>query len=178
MGIMVRSSAAVCLFTMGEDVVMAVELRDGAERAQAVPIGSLLIIHLNRHPRPSFTVAPGVPAEMIGDLLMERFLFEPARANHLGRAIAASAAENGVSAVDRRRLDDGARALAAVEPALDDTLAWRRYVEELQSAVAAMQSLDDLGPDANKKAWNDLLALQEKWKKAERKLAELRGKRG
>ncbi len=171
-----RSTASVRLFMSGPDVVVSVALRDGAERAQAVPRGSLLVLHLNPHPRPSFTLAPGTPAEMIGDLAMERFLFDRDRANELGVKLAAAVEEErpGISAVDRRRLDDGARALAATEPPETDLGAWRDYVEQLAAAVAAMQSLDDLGAEANQKAWSDQLTLQEKWKDAERKLTALR----
>ena len=159
----------------GPDVVMAVTLRDGAERAQGVPRDSVLVIHLNQYPRPSLTVAPGAPAELLGDLVMERFLFDRHRANELGAKLAAVVEEKrpGISSVDRRRLDDGARALAAIEPPQTDVGALRDYVEQLAAAVAAMQSLDDLGSRPTK-GLSDLLALQEKWKDAERKLTALR----
>jgi len=155
---------------------MAVTLRDGAERAQGVPRDSVLVIHLNEYHRPSFTLAPGAPAELLGNLAMERFLFDRDRANELGAKLAATVEEEhpGISAVDRRRLDNGARALAAIEPPQTDVGALRDYVEQLAAAVAAMQSLDDLGTDANQRAWSDLLAIHGKWKKAERKLTALR----
>ena len=107
---------------------------------------------------------------------MERFLFDRHRANERGAKLAAVVEERrpGISSVDRRRLDDGARALAAIEPPQTDVGALRDYVEQLAAAVAAMQSLDDFGSEANQKAWSDLLALQEKWKDAERKLTALR----
>ncbi len=171
-----RSAASVRLFMSGPDVVMAVTLRDGAERAQGVPRDSVLVIHLNEYPRPSFTLAPGASAELLGDLAMERFLFDRHRANELGAKLAAAVEEEhpDITSVDRRRLDDGARALAATEPPQYDLGAWCDYVEQLAAAVAAMQSLDDLGTEANQKAWSELLALQEKWKTAERKLTALR----
>lgn len=61
------------------------------------------------------------------------------------------------SPVDRRRLKDGALALAASQtwPATDDELT--ALIDQLRDAAAAMQSLDDLGsPELNQKAQRDL----------------------
>jgi hypothetical protein len=79
-----------------------------------------------------------------------------------------------LSPLTRRRLTDGARALALQEPSADLERwgeAMRGYVLELGDAVAAMQSLDDLGsPEANKQAWDDMQKLQKRWVAAKRKL--------
>jgi hypothetical protein len=76
--------------------------------------------------------------------------------------------------LDQRRLRDGARALASSEPSGSDVAAWRAHVEALGDAVAAMQSLDDLGStEANNQAWSDMLALQEKWEAAKAQLRVL-----
>jgi len=64
-----------------------------------------------------------------------------------------------LSSIDQRRLNGGARAMALEEPR---TL---REIEEQISAIyagaVALQSMDDLGsPEANQRAWDDMLELQ------------------
>lgn len=67
-----------------------------------------------------------------------------------------------VSRIDQRRLNDGASAGALSEP---QTLAEAKAkLERLGDAVAAMQSLDDLGsPEANKAAMADADALMRRY---------------
>lgn len=74
---------------------------------------------------------------------------------------------------DRVRLQDGASALAMAPPDTKDIAAWRAYVAKLGEAVAGMQSLDDLGEEANRRAWDDLLTLEAKWRSARDKLGNL-----
>jgi len=66
------------------------------------------------------------------------------------------------SAVDLRRLRDGARALEmSVEPGKTaDEI--RGQIRAVHDGLAALQSLDDLGPEANAKAYAD---EQELWKR-------------
>ena len=68
------------------------------------------------------------------------------------------------SRLTHRRLRDGERAMTASEN-LDqlDRESLRTLRFDLENAVLAMQSLDDLGSeDANNKAWNDMLELQKR----------------
>ena len=130
--------------------------------------------HLNQYPRPSFTLAPGAPAELLGDLVMERFLFDRHRANELGAKFAAVVEEKrpGISSVDRRRLDDGARALAAIEPPQTDSEPYATTLSSWQRR-RAMQSLEPFRARPTERP-ERLHALQEKWKDAECKLTALR----
>ena len=62
--------------------------------------------------------------------------------------------------LDMRRLNDGAKAsrLLAQDPKTIDEC--RSQIEELSDAIAAMQSLDDLGSaEANQRAMDDMDAL-------------------
>ena len=57
------------------------------------------------------------------------------------------------SQIDQRRLNDGAKALNTGEPPEGADLATlMNYTEQIGDAIAAMQSLDDLGEDANRRA--------------------------
>jgi hypothetical protein len=79
---------------------------------------------------------------------------------------------------DQRRLRDGAAALAAsVEPAA--TLGeLARQIETVSAGIAAMQSLDDLGPEANAQAQRDEQELWRRLKILEARQAELAKKVG
>src|SRR4051794_33642518 len=57
------------------------------------------------------------------------------------------------SAVDRRRLNDGMQALLLPEPGADSTVEEvNNFLAMLHMAIAALQSLDDLGEEENRKA--------------------------
>ena len=80
------------------------------------------------------------------------------------------------SAVDQRRLRDGARALeVSVSPAAtaDEILQQLSVVHE---GLAALQSLDDLGPEANAKAFADEQELWKRMKVLADRLTELEAK--
>jgi len=79
------------------------------------------------------------------------------------------------SAVDQRRLADGAAALeVSVSPAetADEILKQLGIVHE---GIAALQSLDDLGPEANAKASSDEEELWERLKVLADRLTEMQG---
>jgi hypothetical protein len=77
------------------------------------------------------------------------------------------------SAVDQRRLDDGARALAGSDTPGQTADELRRQIDSVAAGIAAMQSLDDLGPEANAKAHADEKALWDRLRELERRLKEL-----
>jgi hypothetical protein len=53
-------------------------------------------------------------------------------------------------------------------------IAKKEQLVELTDAIAAMQSLDDLGsPEANQKAWDDMLELQKRHEKLRKEIDEL-----
>ena len=75
--------------------------------------------------------------------------------------------------IDQRRLRDGAAALAAsVEPAgtLDELA---KQIETVSAGIAAMQSLDDLGPEENARAYRDEQELWLRLKMLEARQIEL-----
>jgi len=76
------------------------------------------------------------------------------------------------SAVDQRRLRDGARALelSSCAPSSRDEI--RRQMADISDGIVALQSLDNLGPEANARAerdqqelWTRFLVLKKKLKK-------------
>jgi hypothetical protein len=73
------------------------------------------------------------------------------------------------SARDGGRLQQGAAALAASEPAAIAHLKIRYHalplLRQLHDAIAAMQSLDDLGEEGNRDAQRDLEELQRRYEK-------------
>jgi hypothetical protein len=70
---------------------------------------------------------------------------------------------------DKRRLRDGAIALALKVPVSREELIV--YRDKLGRAIAAMQSLDDLGTrELNEKAWNDMLRIEKLYNEANEKL--------
>lgn len=67
-----------------------------------------------------------------------------------------------ISVVDKRRLEKGAAAFALPEPTTEQEL--KDTIGVLHDAIAALQSLDDLGSDqANQQAWDDQLLLYQKY---------------
>jgi hypothetical protein len=81
------------------------------------------------------------------------------------------------SAIDERRLADGARALeVSAEPkATADEILVQLGVVHV--GIAARQSLDDLGPEANAKAHADEQELWKRMKKLTDRLTQLEGQR-
>lgn len=82
-----------------------------------------------------------------------------------------------VSVVDRRRLRDGAEALVQ-DPNTPKTIAeMEAQLRVLWDGATALQSLDDLGsPEANQKAWNDMLELQHRAEDLKKKIEQLKQK--
>jgi len=79
------------------------------------------------------------------------------------------------SAVDKRRLDDGARAKARGEANPDNLNDLISLRDELHSAICALQSLDDLGSEeANQAAWDDMTLLQGRYDKVVSRIKELK----
>lgn len=60
---------------------------------------------------------------------------------------------------DKRRLADGDRAKGLAKPKTTKEI--QQQLEILSDGIRALQSLDDLGsPEANQRAWDDMLELQ------------------
>jgi len=81
------------------------------------------------------------------------------------------------SAIDQRRLRDGVAALdVSSQPAetIDDL---REQIEVVHDGIAALQSLDDLGAEANARAYLDEQELWKRMKVLEQRLKELEGKK-
>ena len=80
------------------------------------------------------------------------------------------------SQVDRRRLRDGAEALALSEP---QTLeAMEKTLQALWQGAVALQSTDDMGStEANKAVWNDMLELQRRAEALEKKIKQIKEQR-
>ena len=79
------------------------------------------------------------------------------------------------SAIDRRRLRDGAAALEVSSQAAETIDEVRRQLSSVHDGIAALQSLDDLGPEANERASRDEQELWKRMKVLERRLAQLEG---
>lgn len=80
-----------------------------------------------------------------------------------------------VSTVDRRRLRDGAEALTRDQDAPKTVEEMEAQLQALWDGAVALQSLDDLGsPEANEKAWNDMMELQRRAQALEEKLRVLK----
>lgn len=78
------------------------------------------------------------------------------------------------NSVDRRRLRDGAGALALPEPKTLEEM--KAQLQVLWDGAVALQSTDDLGsPEANEKTWNDMLELQQRAQTLEKRIEELKG---
>lgn len=81
------------------------------------------------------------------------------------------------SQVDRRRLKDGAEALALPEPQTIEEM--EETLQALWDGAVALQSTDDMGsPEANERVWNDMLELQRKAQILEKKIQQFKNKAG
>lgn len=81
------------------------------------------------------------------------------------------------SAIDQRRLRDGAHALdisSRAPETIDDV---RSQLEIVHAGIAALQSLDDLGEESNERAARDQLELWKRMKVLDARLKELEGKK-
>jgi hypothetical protein len=64
---------------------------------------------------------------------------------------------------DKRRLADGAHAAGLAAPKTAKEI--QQQLSILEDGILAMQSLDDLGSaEDNQRAWDDMLALQQRYK--------------
>ena len=81
------------------------------------------------------------------------------------------------SPIDQRRLRDGALALevSTREPKTADEI--RRQLEIVGDGIAALQSLDDLGPEANARAERDQQMLWKSYDALKKLLGQLEGKK-
>lgn len=80
------------------------------------------------------------------------------------------------SQVDRRRLKDGAEAMALSEPQTLEEM--ERTLQALWQGAVALQSTDDMGsPEANEAVWNDMLELQRRAQALEKKIKQLKEQR-
>ncbi len=82
------------------------------------------------------------------------------------------------SAIDQRHLRDGARALDVSGQMAETFDGVRRQIEIVHDGIAALQSLDDLVPEANAQAYRDEQELWNRMKVLEARLAQLGGKAG
>jgi hypothetical protein len=80
------------------------------------------------------------------------------------------------SAIDQRRLRDGANALDVSARAAETLDEVREQLEIVRTGIAALQSLDDLGPQANARACHDEQTLWKRLKVLETRLKDLQGK--
>jgi hypothetical protein len=80
--------------------------------------------------------------------------------------------------VDRRRLRDGAEALALNDRAPKTLEEMEAQLQALRDGAVALQSTDDLGSlEANERVWNDMLELQRRAQALEKRIAELKTQR-
>ena len=78
--------------------------------------------------------------------------------------------------IDQRRLNDGIKAMALSEPKTLKEMRVQLLV--VFDGMLALQSLDDLGsPEANQKAWDDMIELQRRYDTLIAKIAELEEKK-
>jgi chromosome segregation ATPase len=77
--------------------------------------------------------------------------------------------------IDQRRLHDGTAALAVADEAPRSRAEAQTRLDQLSDAIAALQSLDDLGEDGNRQAAEDLKKLWQRYHFLERKIAEFGG---
>jgi len=80
------------------------------------------------------------------------------------------------SASDQRRLCDGANAIEVSSRPAETITEVRNQLEIVGAGIAAFQSLDDLGPEANVRARNDEQELWRRMKALEKRLKDLEGK--
>ena len=79
------------------------------------------------------------------------------------------------SAVDQRRLRDGAHALDVSSRAPETLDEARSQLEVVHAGIAALQSLDDLGEEANERAERDQQELWKRMKVLDERLKGLEG---
>lgn len=79
------------------------------------------------------------------------------------------------SLIDIRRLSDGSLAISTSAQLPDNVFAARELLDNVRDGIAALQSLDDLGPDGNAQAARDLVFLWARYRAIEHHLAELEG---
>lgn len=82
------------------------------------------------------------------------------------------------SVIDRRRLRDGAHALAVSARTPATIAETRAQLEVVSDGIAAMQSLDDLGPEGNAQAMHDHDELWKRYKALKEQLADLEQREG
>ena len=80
------------------------------------------------------------------------------------------------SVIDQRRLRDGATALDVSGRPAETIDEVRQQISVVHDGIAALQSLDDLGPEANAQASRDEQELWKRMKVLERRLNDLEGK--
>lgn len=81
------------------------------------------------------------------------------------------------TAVDQRRLRDGANALEVSSRPAQTIAEIKEQISTVSAGIAAMQSLDDLGPEANAKAHADEQELWRRMRALEARLKTLEGRR-
>jgi len=81
------------------------------------------------------------------------------------------------STVDQRRLRTGAHALVATAQVPETIVEIRAQLEVVHAGIAALQSLDDLGPEANARAQSDERELWKRYEALTSRLAQLEGKK-
>lgn len=81
------------------------------------------------------------------------------------------------TAIDQRRLRDGATALEVSDLPAETITEIRSQLEVVGAGIAALQSFDDLGPVANDQAARDEQELWKRRKVLEQRLKELEGKK-
>ena len=80
------------------------------------------------------------------------------------------------SVIDLRRLRSGETALV-VSDRMGETIDFvRAQLEAVRDGIAALQSLDDLGPEANERAERDQQELWKRMTALEQRLKDLEGK--
>jgi len=77
------------------------------------------------------------------------------------------------SPIDLRRLHDGAVALSASNTMPRTRVEAEVLLEQISNGIRAMQSLDDLGEDGNRRAMRDLNDLSRRYEALKKKLKEL-----
>ena len=81
------------------------------------------------------------------------------------------------SPIDQRRLRDGATALDVSCRAAETTDEVRRQLAAVDGGIAALWSLNDLGPEANAQVLRDLRELRKRREALVQRLVQLEGKK-
>jgi hypothetical protein len=82
------------------------------------------------------------------------------------------------STIDQRRLRDAAHALEVSSRAPETVAEIRALLEAIHDGIAALQSLDDLGEEANVRATRDQQELWRRYHVLEQQLKDLEAKGG